>query len=105
MNLDQLMKQAQKMQEDMQKAQEDLGNIEVTGQSGGGMVSIVMTGRHECKRITIDDSLLGEDRDMLEDMIAAAFNDAVQRVDKENKDKMSSLTAGIPLPPGMKLPF
>lgn len=105
MNLDQLMKQAQKMQENMQKAQEELGNIEVTGQAGGGMVSVVMTGKHEVKRVSIDDSLLGEDRDMLEDMIAAAVNDAVQRVEKTNKDKMSSLTAGMPLPPGMKLPF
>jgi DNA-binding YbaB/EbfC family protein len=105
MNLDQLMKQAQKMQENMQKAQEELGNIEVTGQAGGGMVSVVMTGKHEVKRVSIDDSLLGEDRDMLEDMVAAAVNDAVQRVEKTNKDKMSSLTAGIPLPPGMKLPF
>ncbi len=105
MNLDQLMKQAQKMQENMQKAQEELANIEVTGQAGGGMVSVVMNGRHEVRRVRIDDSLLGEDRDMLEDMIAAAVNDAVQRVEKTNKDKMASLTAGIPLPPGMKLPF
>ena len=105
MNLDQLMKQAQKMQENMQKAQEELGNIEVTGQAGGGMVSVDMSGKHEVKRVSIDDSLLGEDRDMLEDMIAAAVNDAVQRVEKTNKDKMSSLTAGMPLPPGMKLPF
>ena len=99
------MKQAQQMQENMQKAQEELAKIEVTGQSGAGMVSVVMTGKHEVKRINIDDSLLGDDRDMLEDMIAAAVNDAVHKVEKNNQEKMSGMTAGMSLPPGFKLPF
>lgn len=100
-----LMKQAQQMQENMQKAQEELAKMEVTGQSGAGMVSVVMTGKHEVKRIKIDDSLLGDDRDMLEDMIAAAVNDAVHKVEKNNQEKMSGMTAGMSLPPGFKLPF
>lgn len=100
-----LMKQAQQMQENMQKAQEELAKMEVTGQSGGGMVSVVMTGKHEVRRIIIDDSLLADDRDMLEDMIAAAVNDAVHKVEKSNQDKMSGMTAGMSLPPGFKLPF
>ena len=100
-----LMKQAQKMQEDMAKAQEEMANIEVTGQSGGGMVSIVMTCRHDVKRVSIDDSLFGDDKDMLEDLIAAAVNDAVRQVEKTSSDKMSGMTAGLNLPGGMKLPF
>ena len=100
-----LMKQAQKMQEDMQKAQEEMANIEVTGQSRGGMVSVVMTCRHDVKRVSIDDSLLGDDKDMLEDLIAAAVNDAVRQVEKTSSDKMSGMTAGLNLPGGMKLPF
>lgn len=100
-----LMKQAQKMQEDMQKAQEEMANIEVTGQSGGGMVSVVMTCRHDVKRVSIDDSLLSDDKDMLEDLIAAAVNDAVRQVEKTSSDKMSGMTAGLNLPGGMKLPF
>ena len=100
-----LMKQAQKMQEDMQKAQEELANMEVTGQSGGGMVKIVMTGRHDVKRVSIDDSLMGDDKDMLEDLLAAAVNDAVRQVEKNSQDKMSGMTAGMNLPAGMKLPF
>lgn len=100
-----LMKQAQKMQEDMAKAQEEMANIEVTGQSGGGMVSVVMTCRHDVKRISIDDSLFGDDKDMLEDLIAAAVNDAVRQVEKTSSDKMSGMTAGLNLPGGMKLPF
>lgn len=100
-----LMKQAQKMQEDMQKAQEEMANIEVTGQSGGGMVSVVMTCRHDVKRVSIDDSLLNDDKDMLEDLIAAAVNDAVRQVEKTSSDKMSGMTAGLNLPGGMKLPF
>lgn len=100
-----LMKQAQKMQEDMAKAQEEMGKIEVTGQSGGGMVSVVMTCRHDVKRVSIDDSLLGDDKDMLEDLIAAAMNDAVRQVEKTTSDKMSGMTAGLNLPGGMKLPF
>lgn len=100
-----LMKQAQQMQADMAKAQEEMANIEVTGQSGGGMVSIVMTCRHDVKRVSIDDSLLSDDKDMLEDLIAAAVNDAVKQVEKTSADKMSGMTAGLNLPGGMKLPF
>ena len=100
-----IMKQAQEMQANMQKAQEEMANIEVTGQSGGGMVSVVMTCRHDVKRVTIDDSLMGDDKEMLEDLIAAAVNDAVRQVEKTTQERMSSLTAGMGLPPGMKLPF
>ena len=100
-----LMKQAQKMQADMQKAQEDLANMEVTGESGGGMVSVVMTGRHDVKRISIDDSLMKDDKEMLEDLVAAAVNDAVRKIESESKEKMSGMTDGLSLPPGMKLPF
>lgn len=100
-----LMKQAQKMQENMQRVQEELAAMEVTGQAGGSLVSVVMNGRHEVKRVSIDDSLLGEDRDMLEDLIAAAVNDAVHRIEKTTQEKMASATSGMPLPPGMKLPF
>ena len=101
-----LMKQAQKMQEDMQKAQEEIAKMEVTGQSGGGLVSIVSNGRHECKRVSIDDSLFeDDDKEMLEDLIAAAINDAAQKMEAESKNKMSGLTDGISLPPGMKMPF
>ena len=100
-----LMKQAQKMQEDMQKAQEEMANIEVTGKAGGGLVSIVMTCRHDVKRVSIDDSLFEDDKDMLEDLIAAAVNDAVRQVEKTSSDKMSGMTAGLNLPGGMKRPF
>ena len=100
-----LMKQAQKMQADMEKAQQEMANIEVTGQSGGGMVSVVMTCRHDVKRVSIDDSLLVDDKDMLEDLIAAAVNDAVRQVEKTTSEKMSGMTAGLNLPGGMKLPF
>jgi len=100
-----LMKQAQKMQENMQKAQEELAGMEVTGESGGGMVSIVMTGRHDVKRVNIDDSLMQDDKDMLEDLLAAAVNDAVRKVESQTQEKMSGLTGGVPLPAGMKLPF
>jgi DNA-binding YbaB/EbfC family protein len=100
-----LMKQAQEMQASMQRAQEELANIEVTGESGGGLVKVAMTGRHEVRRIHIDDSLVGDDKDMLEDLIAAAVNDAVHKIEAATKDHMSGLTAGLNLPPGMKLPF
>ncbi len=100
-----LMKQAQKMQADMQQAQEELANTEVTGQSGGGMVQVVMTGRHDVKRVTIDDSLLEDDKEMLEDLLAAAVNDAVRQVEKNSQEKMAGMTAGLNLPGGMKLPF
>lgn len=101
-----LMKQAQKMQEDMQKAQAEIANMEVTGQSGGGLVSVVINGKHECKRVSIDDSLIDDDdKEMLEDLVAAAFNDAAQRMEAETKEKMSGVTQGMNLPPGMKMPF
>mgnify|MGYP000111785881 CR=1 FL=1 len=100
-----LMKQAQKMQADMQKAQEEIAAMEVTGEAGGGMVSVVMTGRHDLKRVNIDDSLMKDDKDMLEDLIAAAVNDAVRKVENESKDKMGDMTSGLPLPPGMQRPF
>ncbi|MGW8228832.1 MAG: YbaB/EbfC family nucleoid-associated protein [Gammaproteobacteria bacterium] len=99
-----LMKQAQKMQADMQKAQEEMANIEVTGQAGGGLVSVSMTCRHDVKRITIDDSVM-DDKEMLEDLVAAAVNDAVRQVEKTVEQKMSGLTAGMGLPGGFKLPF
>ncbi|MEM7207059.1 MAG: YbaB/EbfC family nucleoid-associated protein [Pseudomonadota bacterium] len=100
-----LMKQAQKMQEDMQKAQQEIASMEVEGQAGGGLVKVIMTGQHELRRVDIDDSLMGDDKEMLEDLIAAAVNDASQRVDATSKEKMSSMTAGLNLPPGMKMPF
>jgi len=100
-----LMKQAQQMQDNLKKAQEELARIEVEGQAGAGLVKVVMTCRHDVKRVTIDPSLLGEDRDMLEDLIAAAVNDAVRRVEAATQEKMSGLTMGMPMPPGMKLPF
>ena len=100
-----IMKQAQQMQENMQKAQAELETIEVTGESGAGLVKVVMTCRHDVKRVEIDPSLLGDDREMLEDLVAAAVNDANRRVEKTTQEKMSSLTAGLGLPPGMKLPF
>ncbi|MBT3832846.1 MAG: YbaB/EbfC family nucleoid-associated protein [Gammaproteobacteria bacterium] len=100
-----LMKQAQQMQERVQKLQEDVAKTEVTGESGAGLVKITMTGRHDVRKVNIDSSLLGEAKDVLEDLIAAAMNDAVRRAEKNQQDKMSELTAGIPLPPGFKLPF
>lgn len=100
-----LMRQAQKMQADMQRMQEELGNMEVTGQAGGGMVSVVMTGRHDVKRVTIDPSLLQDDKEMLEDLIAAAVNDAVRQIEKTSQERMAGVTAGMNLPAGMKLPF
>ena len=100
-----LMKQAQKMQADMQKAQEEIANLEVTGESGGGLVKVTMTGRHEARRVEIDDSLVGDDKEMLEDLVAAAINDAAHKVEAMTQERMSSMTAGIDLPAGMKLPF
>jgi DNA-binding YbaB/EbfC family protein len=99
------MKQAQQMQADMQKAQEELASMEVTGQSGGGLVKITMTGKHEVRRVVIDDSLLADDKDMLEDLVAAAINDAVHKVEATTQERMAGLASGINLPPGMKLPF
>lgn len=100
-----IMQQAQKMQEDLKKVQEDLAAMEVEGESGGGLVKILMTGKREVRKVSIDDSLVGDDRDMLEDLVAAAINDAVHKVAKMKKEKMSSITAGIPLPPGFQMPF
>ena len=100
-----LMKQAQKMQADMQKVQEEIQNMEVTGTAGGGMVTVVMTGRHDVKRVNIDTSLMQDDKEMLEDLIAAAVNDGVRKIESETKLRMSDMTSGISLPPGMKLPF
>ncbi len=100
-----LMKQAQAMQDNLKRAQDELGLVEVEGQSGSGLVKVVMTCKHEVKRVTIDPSLLTEDKDMLEDLVAAAFNDAARRGEMLSNEKMSKLTAGMPMPPGMKLPF
>jgi len=100
-----LMKQAQPMQENLKKAQEEIAGMEVEGQAGAGMVKVVMTGRHDVKRVSIDPSLMSEDKDMLEDLIAAAVNDAVRRVEAATQEKMGGLTSGLGLPPGMKLPF
>jgi DNA-binding YbaB/EbfC family protein len=100
-----LMKQAQQMQENMQKMQEQLATIEVEGQSGAGLVKVVMTCRYDVKRVSIDDSLMGEDKEMLEDLLAAAVNDAVRRVETTTQEKMGAFAAGLGLPPGMKLPF
>jgi nucleoid-associated protein EbfC len=100
-----LMKQAQQMQDNMKKMQEQLASIEVEGQSGAGLVKVVMTCKHDVKRVSIDPSLLGDDKDMLEDLVAAAFNDAVRKVETTSAEKMASVTAGMPLPPGFKMPF
>ena len=100
-----LMKQAQTMQENMKAAQDAIAAMEVEGESGGGMVKILMTGRHDVKRVTIAPTLLSEDKDMLEDLVAAAMNDAVRKVETASQQKMAGLTAGMPLPPGFKLPF
>ena len=100
-----LMKQAQKMQENLEKAQEQIANLEVTGESGAGLVKITMTGKHDVKKVEIDPSLFGDDREMLEDLIAAAVNDANRKVEQTSQEKMSELASGIGLPPGMKLPF
>ena len=100
-----LMKQAQQMQENMKRLQEQLAAVEVEGQSGAGMVKVVMTCRYDVKRVSIDDSLLKDDKDMLEDLVAAAVNDAVRRVETTTQEKMSGMTAGLGLPPGFKMPF
>jgi DNA-binding YbaB/EbfC family protein len=100
-----LMKQAQQMQENMQRAQEELAQTEVEGQAGAGLVKVAMTCRHAVKRVTIDPSLIGEDKDMLEDLVAAAFNDAVRRVETTTQEKLAGVAGGMGLPPGFKLPF
>ena len=100
-----LMRQAQKMQEDLKKAQDELASTEVTGDAGGGMVSVTMTCKYEVRRVSIDNNLVGNDKEMLEDLVAAAFNSAVRKVEQTVRDKMAGLTAGVGLPPGINLPF
>jgi nucleoid-associated protein EbfC len=104
-NMNQFMRQAQALQANLQKAQAEIATLEVTGEAGGGMIKVTMTGRHEVKRVQIEPSIIGEDREMLEDLIAAAINDAVHRVESATQAKMSSVMGGMSLPPGMKLPF
>jgi DNA-binding YbaB/EbfC family protein len=104
-NIGQLMKQAQMMQENMKRMQEQLATVEVEGQSGAGLVKVVMTCKYDVKRVAIDPSLVGDDREMLEDLVAAAFNDAARRVESVVAEKMGGFTAGLGLPPGLKLPF
>jgi len=103
-NIAQLMQQAQKMQENMQRVQQEIAALEVTGSAGGGMVSVTLSGAKECRKVRIDPSVLS-DPEMAEDLIAAAFNDASNKIDAASKEKMASATAGMPIPPGMKLPF
>ena len=100
-----LMQQAQRMQEDMKRVQEEIARMEVTGQAGGGLVSVVMSGRHEVRRVTIDRKLFADDAEMAEDLVAAAFNDAVNKIAAVSQEKLGGLTAGMNLPAGMKLPF
>jgi hypothetical protein len=100
-----LMKQAQKMQEELKEAQEKLAEEEVTGEAGGGLVKVVMNGRHEMRRVTIDESLMGDDKEMLEDLVAAATNDAVHKIADRMQEQMAGLTSGMGLPPGFKMPF
>ena len=104
-NFGNMMKQAEALQRNMQKAQEEIAQLEVTGESGAGMVKVTMTGKHEVKRVQIEPAVIGEDREMLEDLVAAAINDAVRRVESESQQRMSALMSGLRLPPGMKLPF
>ena len=100
-----IMKQAQQLQDNMQKAQEEIANMEVVGEAGAGMVKVTMLGNHNIKRVEIDESLMEDDKEMIEDLVAAAFNDAVRRVAEASQAKMSDVTGGMPLPPGMKMPF
>lgn len=100
-----IMKQAQQLQDNMQKAQEEIANMEVVGEAGAGMVKVTMLGNHNIKRVEIDESLMEDDKEMIEDLVAAAFNDAVRRVAEASQAKMSDVTGGMPLPPGFKMPF
>ncbi len=104
-SITELMQQAQKMQAEMQKAQEALANVELTGEAGAGLVKVVMTGRHDVKRVSVDDSVLSEEKAVLEDLLAAAVNDAVRKVEAHNREAMSGLASGLNLPAGFKLPF
>ena len=101
----QLMRQAQQMQDQMKRIQEEIAQAEVTGESGAGLVKVVMNGRHDVRRVTIDDSLMGEDKEMLEDLVAAAVNDAVRKVEANNQDQMSGMLSGMGMPGGFKMPF
>jgi nucleoid-associated protein EbfC len=104
-NFGNMMKQAEALQRNMQKAQEEIARLEVVGESGGGMVKVTMTGKHEVKRVQIEPTVAGEDREMLEDLVAAAINDAVRRVEQQSAERMQGMMSGLRLPPGMKLPF
>ncbi|MFM2111247.1 MAG: YbaB/EbfC family nucleoid-associated protein [Gammaproteobacteria bacterium] len=104
-NFGNMMKQAEALQRNMQKAQEEIARMEVTGESGGGMVKVTMTGKHEVKRVQIEPAVIGEDREMLEDLVAAAINDAVRRVESETQQRMAGMMSGLRLPPGFKMPF
>ncbi len=104
-NMGDIMKQAQKLQEQMQRAQEELANAESVGEAGGGLVRITMTGRHDVRKVELDASLLQDDKEVLEDLIAAAVNDAVRKIERQSQSRMASLTAGLGLPPGFKMPF
>lgn len=105
MNLNDIMKQAQQMQESMQKAQQELAEKEVQGESGAGLVKVTMNGRHDVRKVFIDQDLLSEDKEILEDLIAAAVNDAVRKVEANNQEAMSGLASGLQMPPGFKMPF
>jgi DNA-binding YbaB/EbfC family protein len=105
MNMNELMKQAQKMQEQLQQKQEEIANSEVIGESGAGMVVVNMNGRHDVKKVTIDPSLMSEDKELLEDLLAAAVNDAVRKIEVKNQKNMSNMASGMGLPPGFKMPF
>ena len=104
-NMGDMMKQAQKMQEELQKQQEEIANAEVTGESGAGMVKVLMNGRHDVKKVEIEDSLMSEEKELLEDLLAAAVNDAVRKIEEKSKSSMSGLAAGMGLPAGFKMPF
>jgi DNA-binding YbaB/EbfC family protein len=104
-NMGNLMKQAQQLQANMQRAQAEIATLEVTGEAGGGMAKVTMTGKHEVRRVTLDPSLITDDKEMLEDLIAAAINDAVQKVERTSQERMASLMGGMNLPPGLKMPF
>lgn len=104
-NFGNMMKQAEALQRNMQKAQEEIARMEVTGESGGGMVKVTMTGKHEVKRVQIEPAVMGDDREMLEDLVAAAINDAVRRVESETQQRMAGMMSGLRLPPGFKMPF
>ena len=103
--LGQLMQQAQKMQEDLRQAQDELASMEVVGEAGAGMISVTMTGRHDVRSVRIDPALMNEDREMLEDLLAAAVNDAVRKVEARSRERLSGFASGLDLPPGLKLPF